>query len=411
MRMHFIDDLRQALNHLYDPDYLSRSPLHASLGISGQSDRPMRLQCLLEEGIAAMRPRSAQSTTSRDWRAYQLLSYRYLQQFSQKEVADQLGVSLSQLAREQRAALSALAAHLWQGCRSSALHEPQSAADTPDMASGSQEVSCQEDLAWMGMPSPDHIANLRQTLGEVADLIQPLLVRYQVYLEIPPTGALPVLAANRVALRQILLSLLNAQVHFAAGGHVAISVSRLSAEMAIRIVGFRPHPPPVSTADDWEASLAAARQLAEVCGGKLSTEIANAVLKTELTLSVLESLPILVVDDSADAIHLLERFTVSTRYRLFGIDRPEKAMETAEEIGARAIVLDIMMPRADGWSILQSLRSNPATTHLPIVICSILPLKELSLSLGTDAFLQKPVSQKDFLTTLDRLIPLATESC
>jgi CheY-like chemotaxis protein len=40
---------------------------------------------------------------------------------------------------------------------------------------------------------------------------------------------------------------------------------------------------------------------------------------------------------------------------------------------------------------------------VPIIICTVLPQEALALALGADAFLQKPVSQADFLAALDRL--------
>jgi CheY-like chemotaxis protein len=44
--------------------------------------------------------------------------------------------------------------------------------------------------------------------------------------------------------------------------------------------------------------------------------------------------------------------------------------------------VDVMMPNVDGWQIISELRNGPATSQVPIVICSILPLESLALSLG-----------------------------
>ena len=60
------------------------------------------------------------------------------------------------------------------------------------------------------------------------------------------------------------------------------------------------------------------------------------------------------------------------------------------------------MHNVDGWQILSELRHDPATAAIPIIICTILPVADLALALGANAFLQKPVTQEQFLQTLGR---------
>jgi CheY-like chemotaxis protein len=68
------------------------------------------------------------------------------------------------------------------------------------------------------------------------------------------------------------------------------------------------------------------------------------------------------------------------------------------------IVLDVMMPRIDGWEMLGRLRSNRATSHVPVIVCTIMAQEELALSLGAAGFLKKPVTRQDFLAALDRQV-------
>ncbi len=65
------------------------------------------------------------------------------------------------------------------------------------------------------------------------------------------------------------------------------------------------------------------------------------------------------------------------------------------------ILLDVMMQHVDGWQVLSDLRQEPTTSHIPVIICTILPVEGMALSLGANAFLQKPVSQQQFLHALD----------
>ena len=65
-----------------------------------------------------------------------------------------------------------------------------------------------------------------------------------------------------------------------------------------------------------------------------------------------------------------------------------------------------MMPKMDGWQILDDLRYEQASGRIPVVVCTVLPLEGLALSLGIMLLLQKPVTQDQFLTILDKMISL-----
>ena len=61
-----------------------------------------------------------------------------------------------------------------------------------------------------------------------------------------------------------------------------------------------------------------------------------------------------------------------------------------------------MMPQMDGWEVLARLLQSPLTSHIPIIICTILGQEELALSLGAHVYLRKPITRQDFLAALDR---------
>jgi len=61
-----------------------------------------------------------------------------------------------------------------------------------------------------------------------------------------------------------------------------------------------------------------------------------------------------------------------------------------------------MLPSVDGYEALQSLRSDPVTANVPVIVCTVLQQRDLALSLGATEFLAKPVTQGDLLAALDR---------
>jgi CheY-like chemotaxis protein len=111
--------------------------------------------------------------------------------------------------------------------------------------------------------------------------------------------------------------------------------------------------------------------------------------------------PVLVIDDNADTLQLLQRYTMGTRFRFMGSRDPEQALERAAEASPSVIVLDVMMPEIDGWKVLGRLREHPVTGGVPIVVCTILAQKELALSLGASGFIRKPMTRQEFLGCLD----------
>ena len=109
----FVSHVRSALNRLYDPDELRRSPLAVAFGIADDFDAAATLQRILMDAIEALRPAADDPPQSRGWRIYDALFYRYIRGFDRDVVADQLGISGRQLRREPRAAHEVLAQHLW----------------------------------------------------------------------------------------------------------------------------------------------------------------------------------------------------------------------------------------------------------------------------------------------------------
>ena len=402
MREGFVQDLRRALNHLYDPDFLGRSPLCSLFNLKGAFNRPVRLQRLLEEGVAALKPKTRAPATARQWHLYELLAYRYLQQFSQREVARQLNISLGQLARDQNAALQALALHLWERY-SLADDVPGAQGPLPDAANREPDpAALPNDLAWLAVPSPERVAEASQTLRDTAAMVQPLFARYGATLVLDVPANLPALAVYPSALRQMLLNLLTDAAHAAQGGRVCVTATEADWGVNLRVQAFAGPRAQCVAADAPSPSLNLTKQLVGLSGGSLTATVAGDSTTTLLCLPSVERTPILVVDDSSDHIQLLHRFAFGTRYRLFATEDPEQAIAMAEQTGARVVVLDIMMPRSDGWTVVQRLRAHPTTSGLPIIVCSIVPCEELALSLGASAFLPKPVSQEGFLAMLAR---------
>jgi CheY-like chemotaxis protein len=111
---------------------------------------------------------------------------------------------------------------------------------------------------------------------------------------------------------------------------------------------------------------------------------------------------VLVIDDNEDALHLLKRYLVDTPYRFVGALDAQRGLELAKDKTPDLIVLDVMMPQTDGWTLLGALREHPTTRGIPLIVCTILTEKDLAYALGAADFIRKPVSRTELLSVLDR---------
>ena len=408
----FTYSLRDALDHLYDPERVRHNPLAALLGVAGRANTPFVLRQMLTDQIESLKPQPDVSPDAPVWRAYEILVFRYVQQFSQKEVADQLGLSVRQLRREQEAALGLLVSQVCTdldlggkltagGSRS----EDLPAAPLPD------SVAANDELTWLRHSSPGHSASVAQVLSTVLRLVRPLAGQVGMSLEADlPDDALPDLAAHPLALQQALLSVLTVAMHRAPGGRVAVSAKPVCWEVEITVMASHPRPGPVHPHGDDASNLDMARRLVDMCGGSLGFPDGPEAFVSRLVLPALEQLPVLAIDDKEDALQLLKRYASGTRYRIIGIRNAEEALTMAEKTSPRIIVLDVMMPGVDGWELLGRLRQHPLTSHIPIIVWTILAQEELALSLGASDFLCKPATRQMVLDALDRQALAAKES-
>ena len=85
------------------------------------------------------------------------------------------------------------------------------------------------------------------------------------------------------------------------------------------------------------------------------------------------------------------------------------ALKKAQELKPRILVTEILVPKLDGLSLCRTLKSDPRTRHILILMFSHLHAEERAREVGADAFLPKPFSEELLIDTVQRLIALAAE--
>ena len=83
-------------------------------------------------------------------------------------------------------------------------------------------------------------------------------------------------------------------------------------------------------------------------------------------------------------------------------DDPRQAYELARATQPAVVLLDLLMPGTDGWTILNLLHASDDTKDIPVIVCSVFHDALLAEALGAKAHLRKPVSQSELLSAVSR---------
>ncbi len=118
---------------------------------------------------------------------------------------------------------------------------------------------------------------------------------------------------------------------------------------------------------------------------------------------------VLVVDDEIDTLNLLRMILEISGFEAVTTLNSVDALTLAEVEHPDCVLLDIMMPKLDGFTLCKMMRLHPATAHLPIVFVtaySALDLEDRRLEAGADMVLPKPVGMDTLLETIGKATSL-----
>ena len=113
---------------------------------------------------------------------------------------------------------------------------------------------------------------------------------------------------------------------------------------------------------------------------------------------------VVLIDDDVAMHDLIRRTLSKIGLKLVGAVDSEKGMQIVREMKPKLLLLDVLMPGRDGWSILKECKSDPELKDMPVVMVSQLSQDVLSQSLGADDYLTKPINRDLFLETVSKHI-------
>jgi len=101
---------------------------------------------------------------------------------------------------------------------------------------------------------------------------------------------------------------------------------------------------------------------------------------------------VLIVEDDTNFARSLLAFTRSNGYKGIVVVRGDQALQFAKQYSPIAILLDIQLPVMNGWQVMEQIKGDPKTRHIPVHTMSSLNAKKESLQSGAVEFINKPVA-------------------
>jgi CheY-like chemotaxis protein/two-component sensor histidine kinase len=287
---------------------------------------------------------------------------------------------------------------------------------------------------------------IRPVVEEVLGTARPLADQNRNTLELDCADAIGSVYADSIRLRQILLNLLSNSCKFTKEGTVRLRVTRTRetgqgwVEFAISDTGIGMTEEQLgrlfqefsqadaSTTRQFGGTglgLAISRRLCRIMGGDIKVtsrlgEGSTFTVRLPADTGTVSATPaegsapaavagngacrtVLVIDDDPTARELIAEHLAGMGFGVETSANGVDGLKKARALRPSAIVLDILMPDIDGWTVLAALKGAPALADIPVVIATILDEERRGIALGAAGYLTKPIDRERLVEILSRL--------
>ena len=116
---------------------------------------------------------------------------------------------------------------------------------------------------------------------------------------------------------------------------------------------------------------------------------------------------ILVVEDNPDSMMLISDLLHSLKHTVLQAVDGEQGMAVAAAERPDLILMDLSLPRVDGWTAARRLKADPALQHIPIIALTAHAMigdRERALAAGCDDYVSKPINFRELVSKLERYL-------
>jgi signal transduction histidine kinase/ActR/RegA family two-component response regulator len=271
-------------------------------------------------------------------------------------------------------------------------------------------------------------------LESALSMVRERAANHAIALDLDLGPGVDVVEADELRFKQVVLNLVSNAVKFTPdGGRVSVTARRHRTDLVVAVADSGPGIPEedrerifdsfqqggrgAPKAEGTGLGLTLSRRIVQLFGGRLWLESEEGRGSTfTFTLPVYPgagpegpapggepgaSRPtILLVEDDRASLDLMIAYLVGSPALVLTAHDGIEALEMVRRAPPDAVVLDLRLPRMDGWEVLAAMKADPATAQVPVVVASIVDDRPRGLGLGAAAYLTKPIGRADLLDAL-----------
>jgi signal transduction histidine kinase/DNA-binding response OmpR family regulator len=296
------------------------------------------------------------------------------------------------------------------------------------------------------------LISLAELIEGVTTIMRGAAQKNEIELQVEIEGEVPLIEADPVKLKQVLFNLISNAIKFSPEGSsveitarsvpaAASPLGQDSVEVVVADHGIGIHPEdlekifePFRQAESGVArrfggtglGLALVKAFVEKHQGQLRLDStvgdgstfyvtlprsfsSDVVLQPALSrpTAVVTGAPdwVLIVDDNWKSLESARDELSAAGYQVVSADSASKALGYISQARPAAMIIGIVLPHADAWSVLKEIKSHRRTTGIPVVLNVVLDSNERGLALGLDDCLIKPIDAKRLEVALDQHVP------
>jgi CheY-like chemotaxis protein/anti-sigma regulatory factor (Ser/Thr protein kinase) len=278
--------------------------------------------------------------------------------------------------------------------------------------------------------------SVREALEYGVSLLRERASGHRIDLNLEVGSDVDVVETDELRFKQVLLNLVTNAVKFTAdGGRVRVRAVTTGEELVIEVAdtgigipvedrerifesfqqGRRGAPKEEGTG----LGLTLSRRIVELLGGRIwltskvgegSTFSFTIPLRTgrqELRPAagtpVGHATRVVLVEDDRRSVELISAYLEGADVDVAVARDGHEGLELIRSLHPAAVVLDVRLPRVDGWEVLRTIKADPATSSTPVVVVSVLDERSKGMALGAAEYLVKPVAREDLLHALAKV--------
>ena len=280
--------------------------------------------------------------------------------------------------------------------------------------------------------------SLEDALEHGVAMIRERAGAHGIAVEVQIEPGLGAVHADELKLKQVVVNLLSNAVKFSTdGGSVTVTAGRVDddAHVSVRDTGIgiardqqerifeafqRGGRTPSASAEGTGLGLTLSKQLVDLHGGRLWMESepgVGSMFSFSIPLVAVaaggvgeagarsgEAGLVLVVEDDRSSADLLRVYLEDAGYAVAVARDGAEGLDLARRLEPAAVILDLLLPKLNGWELIARLKDDPATSEVPLVIVSMLDEQGAGFALGVNEYLVKPVARPQLLDALSHCI-------